>query len=54
MRKLAQKAKVSHSEISRIERGDVVPKISTVYALANALKIDIQQIFDESRGESDG
>jgi Predicted transcriptional regulators len=51
-RELAKKIGVSHSTISRIEKGEVIPKIDTVLALAHALEMDIEQIYYDKKGEA--
>jgi len=45
LREFALEAGIEHSQVSKIERGDINPTISTVYALAEALQIPIQDLF---------
>ena len=42
---LAHKVRTAPSQIGRIERGEINPTVSTVKALANALEIQIQDLF---------
>jgi len=42
---LAIDADIPLSQVGRIERGEVNTTISTVYVLAEALKIDVAQLF---------
>jgi transcriptional regulator with XRE-family HTH domain len=43
---LANEADVPLSQIGRIERGENNPTISTLYVLAQALKIDLKELVD--------
>ncbi len=43
---LADKSKVSLLTVGRIERGDSDTKISKIYAIANALDVDISELFN--------
>jgi transcriptional regulator with XRE-family HTH domain len=42
---LAMNADTSRSQVARIERGIINPKITTVNRFAEALKIDVQFLF---------
>ena len=44
--KLANEAEVPLSQIGRIERGENNPTISTLYVLAQALKIELRDLID--------
>ena len=46
MQQLATLAEIEKSQIYRIEHGKVDVRISTLYLLANTLKVDINQFFD--------
>ena len=48
---LADEAEVPLSQIGRIERGENNPTISTLYALCNALKIDLKTLLDFKVGK---
>lgn len=43
---LANEADVPLSQIGRIERGENNPTISTLYVIANALKVDLKTLVD--------
>jgi HTH-type transcriptional repressor of puuD len=45
-RKLAQKCDIDHSNISKIEKGEVDLRISTIQELAKGLKVHPQELFD--------
>ncbi len=45
-RELAQKCDVDHSNISKIEKGEVDLRISTVQELAKGLDVHPQELFD--------
>lgn len=45
-RELAYTADVSISQISRIERGEINITISTAFAIAKAMKMDLKELFD--------
>lgn len=45
-RELAQKCEVDHSNISKIEKGEVDLRISTIQELSRGLEISPQQLFD--------
>lgn len=45
-RELAQKCDVDHSNISKIEKGEVDIRISTVQELAKGLNVHPQELFD--------
>lgn len=45
-RALAKLSKVGHITIARIEMGTIDPRISTMEALANALKVKISELVD--------
>ena len=45
-RELAQKCDVDHSNISKIEKGEVDLRISTIQELAKGLKIHPKELFD--------
>ncbi|MFD0963237.1 helix-turn-helix domain-containing protein [Pseudofulvibacter geojedonensis] len=46
MEKLAEKADMEYSQISRIEKGQINTSISTVKLLADALGVDAKDLFD--------
>ncbi|HAL81217.1 MAG TPA: hypothetical protein DCO83_02440 [Mucilaginibacter sp.] len=46
MQQLATLAEIEKSQIYRIENGKVDVRISTLYLLADTLKVDISQFFD--------
>mgnify|MGYP002708399693 FL=1 len=43
--KVAQLAKMSKGHLSRIERGETEPTISTLARLAMALKVDVNDLY---------
>lgn len=43
--KVAQIAKMSKGHLSRIERGETEPTISTLARLAMALKVDVNDLY---------
>lgn len=45
IRKLALEADMDWSHIDKIEKGEVNPTLSTIYALATALKIDPRELL---------
>lgn len=45
-RQLAQKCDVDHSSISKIEKGEVDLRISTIYELSKGLEVHPQELFD--------
>jgi len=45
-RELAQKCDVDHSNISKIEKGEVNVRISTIQELAKGLEVHPQELFD--------
>lgn len=45
-RELAQKCDVDHSNISKIEKGEVDLRISTIQELAKGLRISPKELFD--------
>lgn len=46
MKHLADLADLEYSQIARIERGVINTTISSAYALANALEISLDKLFD--------
>jgi transcriptional regulator with XRE-family HTH domain len=42
---LANEANIPLSQVGRIERGEINPTLSTINALAKALKIDLKELF---------
>lgn len=48
-KRLAEETKLSPAFFSRLEKGSVMPSISTLQIIADALKVDIEQFF--RRGE---
>ncbi len=46
MREFALQADMEYSQLSKIERGVTNPTLSTVIALAEALEISHQELFD--------
>lgn len=51
LREVAQKAGVSESLVSQIERNRVSPAIDTLLAIADALDIDLEYLFSDYRKE---
>lgn len=45
-RQLAQKCDVDHSNISKIEKGEVDLRISTIYELSKGLEVRPQELFN--------
>ncbi len=45
-RQLAQKCDIDHSNISKIEKGEVDLRISTIQELAKGLEVHPQELFD--------
>ena len=45
LRGLAERSGVDFTTIDRIERGERDPRLSTLYSLANALDIQVQDLF---------
>lgn len=45
MQALANLAEVEKSQIVRIENGQVDAKVSSLYVIATALKVDIKELF---------
>lgn len=45
-RELAQKCDVDHSNISKIEKGEVDLRVSTIQELAKGLEVHPQELFD--------
>nr|BFF36936.1 helix-turn-helix transcriptional regulator [Tenacibaculum mesophilum] len=43
---LANDCNISLSQIGRIERGEINTTISTLYVLANALHIEVKELFN--------
>lgn len=43
---LANEAEIPISQIGRIERGENNPTISTLYVIADALKIELKELVD--------
>lgn len=54
VRELARRLEVSASLISQIELGRVVPSVSTLYALTNALGISMDSLFAAEGQAADG
>ncbi len=51
-RKLADKAKISHSVINKIENGDnIVPRTQTLEALSFVLGVSVTKLMDELQGK---
>lgn len=48
MKGLAEAAEISYSELYKIERGEVDPRFSYVWALAKALKVEVKELFSEN------
>jgi len=48
---LAVDAEIDRTYVSRMERGQENPTVSVLGRLADALKCDIKEFFDESDGE---
>lgn len=44
---LANDADIPRQQISRIERGEINPSLSTLYSIAKALKMRLSQLFEE-------
>jgi transcriptional regulator with XRE-family HTH domain len=51
LREVAEKAGVSESLVSQIERNKVSPAIDTLLAIADALEIDLEYLFSDYRRE---
>ncbi|MDR0598270.1 MAG: helix-turn-helix domain-containing protein, partial [Treponema sp.] len=51
LREVAEKAGVSESLVSQIERNRVSPAIDTLLALADALDLDLEYLFSDYRRE---
>ena len=51
LREVAEKAGVSESLVSQIERNKVSPAIDTLLAIADALEIDLEYLFADYRRE---
>jgi transcriptional regulator with XRE-family HTH domain len=47
LRELAERIDLSFNTISRIERGDISPPVSTLKQLATALKVRTSAFFDD-------
>lgn len=45
-RELAQKCDIDHSNISKIEKGEVDLRISTIQELAKGLRVHPKELFD--------
>lgn len=45
-RELAQKCDIDHSNISKIEKGEVDLRLSTIQELAKGLRISPKELFD--------
>ena len=43
---LANDANIPINQIGRIERGEIATTISTLYLIANALQINVKDLFD--------
>jgi transcriptional regulator with XRE-family HTH domain len=54
VRELARQLEISASSISQIELGRVVPSVSTLYALTNALDISMDSLFGSDADDIDG
>ncbi|MCC4214099.1 helix-turn-helix domain-containing protein [Leeuwenhoekiella parthenopeia] len=48
MEQLAHKSNMEYSQISRIERGQINTSISTAKVLADALEVEVHQLFNFS------
>lgn len=51
LKEVAEKAGISESMVSQIERNRVSPAIDTLLALADALEIDLEYLFSDFRRE---
>lgn len=45
-RKLAQMCKVDHSQISKLEKGEVFVQLDTLFDIINALGVHPKELFD--------
>ncbi|HET6243582.1 MAG: helix-turn-helix transcriptional regulator [Bacteroidetes bacterium] len=45
MEKLAEQADIEYSQIAKIEKGKINTTISTVFNLANALQLPVEDLF---------
>ena len=52
LRELAEQCSLSFNAISRIERGENSPTVSTLHLLANALKVPITAFFEDGHEEA--
>jgi hypothetical protein len=43
---LANDANIPINQIGRIERGEISTSLNTIYKIANALEIDIKELFN--------
>ncbi|MGC4035230.1 MAG: helix-turn-helix transcriptional regulator [Chitinophagaceae bacterium] len=43
---LAYEADIPLSQVGRIERGEINPTVSTIAAMASALKIELREVFN--------
>ena len=48
---LANNADIPISQVGRIERGEVNTTISTIFALATALEVNVEELFSFSIGK---
>lgn len=46
MEKLAEQADIEYSQIAKIEKGKINTTISTVFTLANALNLPVEDLFE--------
>ena len=54
VREVARRVGVSASLVSQIERGNINPSVSTLYALVSELGLSMQDVFDVPAGGSGG
>jgi transcriptional regulator with XRE-family HTH domain len=52
VRELARRVEVSHSLISQIERGHVMPSVGTLWSIATVLGLSVADLFDEVERET--
>jgi transcriptional regulator with XRE-family HTH domain len=54
VREIARRASVSASLVSQVELGRISPSVSTLYAMANALSLSVDELFKDGAREEKG